>query len=146
MALTNLGAALREARRFEEAISAHQDAAGIYRETGDRRGEGNHEVGRCAEAMTLHEQTLADRERVLGPDHPETLASRSNVATAYHAAGRSTEARAFLERVLTDRERVLGPDHPDTLASRNNLAAYEAGRVTDAPSLRRWWRRLRRSS
>jgi hypothetical protein len=26
-------------RRFEEAISAHQDAAAIYRETGDRQGE-----------------------------------------------------------------------------------------------------------
>ena len=35
-----LGLALREARRFEEAISAHQDAAAIYRETSDRHGEG----------------------------------------------------------------------------------------------------------
>ena len=26
--------------RFEEAISAHQDAAAIFRETGDRHGEG----------------------------------------------------------------------------------------------------------
>ena len=27
-------------RRFEEAISAHQDAAAIFRETGDRHSEG----------------------------------------------------------------------------------------------------------
>ncbi len=27
-------------RRFEEAITAHQDAATIYQETGDRHGEG----------------------------------------------------------------------------------------------------------
>ncbi len=27
-------------RRFEETIRAHQDAAAIYRETGDRHGEG----------------------------------------------------------------------------------------------------------
>ena len=32
--------ALQEVRRFEEAITAHQDAAAIYRETGDRHGEG----------------------------------------------------------------------------------------------------------
>ena len=40
MALDNLGLALREVRRFEEAITACQDAAAIYRETGDRHGEG----------------------------------------------------------------------------------------------------------
>ena len=43
---------------------------------------------RTAEAIPLHEQTLAARERVLGPDHPHTLASRNNLATAYRAAGR----------------------------------------------------------
>ena len=40
MALDNLGLALREVGRFEEAISAHQDAAAIFRETGDRYREG----------------------------------------------------------------------------------------------------------
>lgn len=40
MALNNLGLALRQVRRFEEAITAHQEAAAIYRETGDRHGEG----------------------------------------------------------------------------------------------------------
>ena len=40
MALNNLGVTLRQVRRFEEAITAHQDAAAIYRETGDRHGEG----------------------------------------------------------------------------------------------------------
>jgi Tetratricopeptide repeat len=34
MALTNLGVALQEVRRFEEAIAAHQAALAIYRETG----------------------------------------------------------------------------------------------------------------
>jgi hypothetical protein len=35
--LGNLGLALREVRRFEEAITAHQDAAAIYRATGTAR-------------------------------------------------------------------------------------------------------------
>ena len=39
-------------------------------------------AGRAAEAIPLHEQTLADRERVLGPDHPDTLTSRDNLAVA----------------------------------------------------------------
>lgn len=39
-ALTNLGVALRRVRRFEEAITAHQDAVAIFQETADRQGEG----------------------------------------------------------------------------------------------------------
>jgi hypothetical protein len=52
---------------------------------------------------------------LLGPDHPQTLTSRNNLAGAYQWAGRLLEAIALYEQVLADRERVLGPDHPDTL-------------------------------
>jgi len=42
-------------RRFEEAITAHQDAAAIYRETGDRHREGitvnNLETARAAQQI-----------------------------------------------------------------------------------------------
>ncbi len=38
-ALTGLGNALSEVRRFGEAITAFQDAAAIYRQTRDRHGE-----------------------------------------------------------------------------------------------------------
>ena len=44
------------------------------------------------DAGTLFEQTVADRERVLGADHPETLFSRRTLAAAYRAAGRTAEA------------------------------------------------------
>ena len=91
-------------------------------------------AGRAAEAIGLHERTLADYERVLGPDHPGTLTSRNNLALAYLAAGRAAEAIALHERTLADCERVLGPDHPGTLTSRNNLAAAyrDAGRAAEA--------------
>ena len=87
-----------------------------------------------SQAIPLYEQTLADRERVLGPDHPDTLTSRNNLAYAYQAAGRLEQAIPLYEQTLADRERVLGPDHPDTLSSRNNLAdAYQAaGRLEQA--------------
>ena len=53
MALTNLGSALQEARRFDEAITACQDAAAIFRETGDEHNEriavGNLEAARAAQ-------------------------------------------------------------------------------------------------
>ena len=37
----------------------------------------------------MHEQALAARERILGPDHPDTLNTRNNLALAYRDAGRS---------------------------------------------------------
>ena len=87
--------------------------------------------GRGDLAIPLFEEVLADRVRVLGTDHPETLASRNNLAGAYWSAGRVGEAIPLFEEVLADRVRVLGPDHPDTLASRNGLAGayYSAGRL-----------------
>jgi len=57
-------------------------------------GEAYRVAGRAAEAIPLHQQTLAAFERVLGPDHPGTLASRNNLAVAYGAAGRSLPDRA----------------------------------------------------
>ena len=73
-----------------------------------------------ARPSPLHEATLTDIERVLGPDHPDTLASRNNLAYAYESAGDLGQAIPCARRALTDMERVLGPDHPATLTSRNN--------------------------
>ena len=82
-------------------------------------------------------QTLATQERILGPDHPDTLNSRGTLATAYRDAGGKDKAIALYEQTLTNQERILGPDHPDTMISRNNLAAayQEAGRRDEAITL-----------
>jgi hypothetical protein len=49
-------------------------------------------AGRMDEAITLLERTLADRERVLGTEHPSTVDTRDGLASAYLAAGRMEEA------------------------------------------------------
>jgi tetratricopeptide (TPR) repeat protein len=73
------------------------------------------------------ERLLAEAEREFGPDHPDTVIFRSNLARAYAGAGDLDRAIPLFERILADRERLLGPDHPDTLAARNDLAeAYRA--------------------
>jgi tetratricopeptide (TPR) repeat protein len=78
------------------------------------------------QAIDAGEAVAADSARLLGPDHPDTLASWNNLAIACQEVGRKAEAVRLHERALAGRERVLGPDHPDTLASRNNLAtAYQ---------------------
>ena len=94
------------------------------------------DLGLPYEALTL-DVAVDSLEGLLGPDHPDTLASRNNLAGAYKSAGRLTEAIALYEQVLTDHIRVLDEDHPDTLASRNHLAgAYKsAGRLDEAIAL-----------
>ena len=94
------------------------------------------DLGLPYEALTL-DVAVDALEGLLGPDHPDTLASRNNLAYAYESAGRLEEAITLYEKVLTFRIRVLGEDHPNTLISRNNLAhAYEsAGRLTEAITL-----------
>ncbi|WP_301652443.1 tetratricopeptide repeat protein [Streptomyces arenae] len=67
---------------------------------------------------------LTDQVRVLGPDHPDTLTTRSNLAHFRGQAGDSAGAAAAFADLLTDQVRVLGPDHPDTLTTRSNLAHF----------------------
>jgi tetratricopeptide (TPR) repeat protein len=84
-------------------------------------------------AIDLGTQVLADCERLLGDDQPQTLTARLNLASVYWAA-RKGEAIGLAEVTLADHERVLGRDHPDTIYSRLTLAfAYEgAGQLDEA--------------
>ena len=66
--------------------------------------------------------------RVLGPDHPNTLAARNDLALC--VGGGQTAQTADLPGLLADERRVLGPDHPDTLAARNDLAQMLGRRAT----------------
>ena len=61
------------------------------------------DAGRTAEAITVHEQTLADRERVLGTDHPDTLTTRNNLAIAYRTAEPITPHERLAGRRKSDR-------------------------------------------
>ena len=74
-------------------------------------------------AILAAEPLVADCERLLGADHPDTLTSRNNLARAYRAAGRTSEAIPLLERTLDVREWLLGADHPNTNVVRGNLVA-----------------------
>ena len=72
---------------------------GHYRDhLGDARG-----------AVDLLQQAVDGLSRTLGPDHPDTLATRNNLALAYQDAGRSAEAIALLETTLKLRKARLGP-------------------------------------
>jgi hypothetical protein len=77
---------------------------------------------RYADAEQLSREVLADRRRLLGDDHPDTLTSRATLARLVGRQGRRAEAEELYRQVIADRTRVLGAHHPDTAAVRNELA------------------------
>jgi tetratricopeptide (TPR) repeat protein len=73
-------------------------------------------------------------ERLLGADHPDTLAAVQKLTAAYLAAGRTTDAVRWVQWVLDRRARTLGRDHREVLAARRDLghALVAAGQLQDA--------------
>jgi len=95
-----------------------------------RAGRSLGESGFVATAIDYSTQLRNAATRHLGPDHPDTLTARNNLAYWQGAAGNLVGAATAFEELLADYLRVLGPDHPDTLTARHNLANWRR-KVTD---------------
>ncbi|NRQ34560.1 tetratricopeptide repeat protein [Nonomuraea sp. NN258] len=93
--------------------------------------------GAVTRAIDYFQRANIAYERLLGVDHPNTMTSRGNLATAYQTTGDLGRAIPLFEATLADCERVLAVVHPHTLSSRYDLAyAYqEAGDVGRAITL-----------
>jgi tetratricopeptide (TPR) repeat protein len=88
-------------------------------------------------AVEYWRDLAAAADRLLGPDHQDTLTAGEALATAYLAAGRPAEAVPWSQWVLSKRLRVLGPDHPGAISARRNLghALVAADLLDDAISV-----------
>jgi hypothetical protein len=83
-------------------------------------------VGEYGRAIGFLQRSLALREAELGPEHPDTLHSMTNLASVYQDAGKLDQALPLCEEALRLQKEKLGPEHPSTLITMNNLAiAYE---------------------
>jgi hypothetical protein len=84
-------------------------------------------------------QLIADAYRendAYGPEHPDTLGARNELARWTGAAGgNAAGARDQFAALLPIRERVAGPEHPRTLETRGNLARW-TGEAGDAAGAR----------
>ena len=60
---------------------------------------------------------------MLGPEHPDTLASMVNLAEAYGYQGKYAQAEALYSQTLEMMHRVLGPEHPNTLYTLSDFAS-----------------------
>ncbi|MEU5437266.1 tetratricopeptide repeat protein [Streptomyces sp. NPDC020719] len=101
------------------------DTHGVLHRAGHSLGE----TGQVTAARDHFHHLTTTTTRHLGPDHPDTLATRCNLASWRGWAGDVAGAATATAELLEDYLRVLGPDHPGTLATRHNLARWrgEAG-------------------
>jgi Tfp pilus assembly protein PilF len=95
--------------------------------------------GKYEETEVMHRRALEASEKVLGPEHPDTLASVNNLGRVLGRQGKYEEAEVMHRRALEAREKVLGPEHPDTLTSIDNLglALRGQGKYEEAEVMRR---------
>jgi eukaryotic-like serine/threonine-protein kinase len=96
-------------------------------------------LGLYSRAQPLLQESMEIRERVLGPEHPETLRSLNSLGVVVSSQGHYAEAEKLLRESLDLRRRILGPEHPDTLRSMNDLASglWRQGRYAESEKLHR---------
>jgi len=89
-------------------------------------------AGRSDEAIKQYQRTLVHQRDVLGPDHPDTLATRFSMAREMAACGDHAGAEEEFRAVFAGRQRKLGPYHPETLIARFSMAQQMAARGNHA--------------
>ena len=82
-----------------------------------------HDLGLDNAALALEQQALAERRRVLGEEHPDTLLSLGNLGAYLSALGKRKEAEPFYREALEKSRRVRGDDNPETFVCISNLAS-----------------------
>ncbi|PPR06941.1 hypothetical protein CVT26_004129 [Gymnopilus dilepis] len=100
-------------------------------------GQSLNEAGIWPKAEELFHKALEKCRRDLGPDHPNTLVSMTNLVSTIRHQGRFEEAEKLGVEVLNNCQRVLGMNHPDTLTSMTHLASifWNQGRFDEAEKL-----------
>ncbi|WP_331732384.1 hypothetical protein OG592_41650 (plasmid) [Streptomyces avidinii] len=92
------------------------------------------QAGESADLLRLLEDTLAVRERHLGPTAPETLSCRVQLSFAYWNADKRSRAISMLKLVLKHQNEELGIHHPDSRTTALRLHELRAERKG------RWWK------
>lgn len=115
LAAESLGrAAVTAGQRLASDHVANLAARDSLADALDRRGN-------SIESEQLYKELLADQQRVLGSDHPDTLGTRFELARVIGHT-RFGQAEQLLREVLADQERILGSDDPHTVRTRHTLA------------------------
>lgn len=101
--------------------------------------ESEYLIGNYKTAEKIHGEALELRNKVLGPEHPDTLRSRNGLAIALYSQGQYKEAEQMYRQALELQRKVLGSEHPETFRSRHDLAnaLYSQGQYKEAEQMHR---------
>ncbi len=145
VSLGNLASSQRRNEQYDEALRNLLDAKEVLEKAyGDKHtrlatvldsiGEVYGSLARIDDAWTMHEQALAMREALHGPDHPSVARSLRFLARIHAHRGQDAEAAALYERALKIFEDAGG--EPFITAETRfqlakSLAASDAARATE---------------
>ena len=90
--------------------------------------------GRPRDALDDANALLPDMMRVMGEEHPNTLATQHLVAQCKQKLGRYQDALDDANALLPNEMRIIGEEHPDTLATQHLIVQckQDLGRYQDA--------------
>jgi eukaryotic-like serine/threonine-protein kinase len=142
-AYLNLGLFSRAESLFEKGIQASNSyGGGNTRETMHTEHDlawSMFQQGQVSDAEKLERALLDKQRRVLGSDHPDTLATIEELAytVCQEGKGPCAEGINLTREVLEKQRRAFGPDAFYTLATMDNLAIMLAsdGRLAEAITL-----------
>ena len=77
-----------------------------------------------AEAEVIFRKLLAIQNRILGPEHPQTLVDLTNLATALRGQGKHAESIAVSRDFVKKKGNSLGAAHPDSLQAAVYLSTH----------------------
>lgn len=74
-------------------------------------------MGQTRDAEEMSRRAVEGYEKILGPEHTETLSSVNRLALVLQYQGKYEAAEEMNRRALEGYEKALGAEHPDTLNS-----------------------------
>jgi non-specific serine/threonine protein kinase/serine/threonine-protein kinase len=105
------------------------------------------DLGIYSRAQALVERAVGIQQRIIGPEHRDTLSSMRLLATILRLRQRYDESENLIRQTLAIERRVLGAEDPETLISMNALAITlgEEGRFSEQENVERETLAIRRS-
>jgi hypothetical protein len=92
-------------------------------------------AGLAGLALAWWRELTADRERLLGPAHPDTLAAGGHLADALLAAGQAAEAVTWSGWLLFSLASMLEPDHLAAIAAQVSMGRALTAAGQPGPAL-----------
>jgi len=130
-ALLNLAASYQDEGRLDEARARLEAARAalvgmeenaVYPKILNNLGNVETSAGNFTRALRLHEEALAIRRRLLGPDHPDVAGSLYNLGGIYTDMGETERALELHQAAFDLRRRTLGEDNRWTVSSLGSVA------------------------